>query len=120
MTFKVPEHFRIVANSALATTARDGNNGAFILKLNHGQTLKAIASDGGGWEHVSVSRHDRCPTWDEVCQVKDLFWGAEDVVVQFHPRRSEYVNNHKFSLHLWRKIGHEFETPPSYMVGVLL
>ncbi len=26
-----------------------------------------------GWEHVSISNTHRCPTWDEMCAVKDLF-----------------------------------------------
>ena len=54
--------------------------------------LNIIASDGaewpyGGmaWEHVSVSRPDRCPTWDETCAVKRLFWDDEECVLQFHP-----------------------------------
>jgi hypothetical protein len=84
----------------------------------------AIASDGEGWEHVSVHvRHDqekasRCPTWEEMCFVKDIFWSDEDTVVQFHPPKAEYVNCHPFCLHLWRKKNSNFETPPSVLVGV--
>lgn len=70
-----------------------------------------------GWEHVSVSHASRTPTWDEMCFIKDLFWDAEDVVVQFHPKKSEYVNLSKNCLHLWRKIGEEFPTPSSILVG---
>lgn len=72
------------------------------------------ASDGGGWEHVSVSTIERCPTWDEMCKVKSLFWDDDDLVVQYHPPASEYVNNHPYTLHLWRKSGrNDFcETPP--------
>src|SRR5580658_4748259 len=44
------------------------------------------------FEHVSVSLAHRCPTWEEMCKIKDLFWDDEDVVVQFHPAKSEYVN----------------------------
>lgn len=53
-----------------------------------------------------------------MCKVKDLFWGEEDCVVQFHPPKSVYVNNHEFVLHLWRKIGSQFETPPGILVGI--
>ena len=70
-----------------------------------------------GWEHVSVSRRDRCPTWDEMCLVKALFWDEEDCVIQYHPPRSEYVNNHPNCLHLWRPIGVSLPMPPSIMVG---
>lgn len=36
--------------------------------------MAIIASWAGGWEHVSVSLRNRCPTWDEMCLVKDIFW----------------------------------------------
>lgn len=116
MTFHVPEKFR-VHEGQMASDSRFGNNGAFMLKLAHAQTLFAIASDQWGWEHVSVSRRDRCPTWDEMCQVKALFWDGDDCVVQYHPPASEYVNQHPNCLHLWRKIEHDFPLPPSIMVG---
>lgn len=81
MTFRVPEKYRVRMGN-LASTAEFGNNGAFIVRLEHHQMVTVIASDGLGWEHVSVSRRDRCPTWGEMCQVKDLFWGSQDCVVQ--------------------------------------
>ena len=117
MAFNVPNKFRIREGMAGSTDAI-GNNGAFAVKLKRGQEVFVIASDGMGWEHVSVSRRDRCPTWDEMCQVKDMFWGDEDCVVQFHPPRSEYVNCHAYCLHLWRQIGEEIQLPPSIMVGI--
>lgn len=75
-----------------------------------------IASWGGGWEHVSVSLKNRCPTWEEMCMVKDIFWGEEECVVQFHPPKSESVNAHPYCLHLWKKIGETYETPPKEFV----
>lgn len=60
----------------------------------------------------------RTPTWKEMCYVKDLCWDGEDVVVQYHPRRSEYVNQHPNVLHLWRpKLG-AIPTPPPELVGI--
>lgn len=115
--FKVPEQFRII-NGYFGSTPIDGNNGAFMLKLKHSQKLMAIVSDQEGWEHVSVSRKDRTPTWDEMCQVKNIFWGEEDAVVQIHPPKSEYVNNHPYCLHLWRCVHTGMPLPPSIMVGV--
>lgn len=78
--------------------------------------MAITASWGGGWEHVSVSLQNRCPTWDEMCRIKDIFWGEEECVVQFHPPRSEYVNNHPYCLHLWKKIGANWDTPPTEYV----
>lgn len=80
---------------------RGSNNGAFLGK--HGSTmLRIIASDGGGWDHVSVSLPTRCPTWEEMCWVKRLFFSPDEVVMQLHPATSNYVNNHPHCLHLWR------------------
>ena len=70
------------------------------------------------WEHCSVSiNRARTPSWEIMCAVKDLFWDEEDVVVQFHPKKSEYVNNHPHVLHLWRQVGKEYELPDSILVG---
>lgn len=70
------------------------------------------------FEHVSVSLAHRCPTWEEMCKVKDLFWDAEDVVVQFHPAKSDYVNLAKTCLHLWRWTKGIFPQPNKIEVGI--
>lgn len=76
--------------------------------------LKIIFSNGmhdHDWEHVSVSCRNRPPNWKEMCFVKDLFWSDEDTVVQYHPRKRDYINNHDFVLHMWRA-PEEFPMPP--------
>lgn len=80
--------------------------------------LLAIASWSGGWDHVSVSRKNRCPDWAEMCRVKDLFFEPEECVVQYHPPKSDYKNLHRNCLHLWRPQGAEVPRPPSWMVAV--
>ena len=115
MTFKCPDKYRV---QLPGYPAGDERNGFFIVPLKHQQKLFIIASDGFGWEHVSVSRRDRCPTWDEMCLVKALFWDDDDCVIQYHPPRSEYVNNHPYCLHLWRPIDVSLPMPPSILVGV--
>lgn len=59
-----------------------------------------------GWEHVSVSPldHSIVPTWDDMCEIKDLFWDEEEAVLQIHPPKSKYVNMMPNCLHLWRPI----------------
>lgn len=102
------------------STESDGFNGMFRMMLNS-KFVRVIVSDGEGWQHVSVTieGENKPPHWDIMCMVKDLFWEDEDVVVQFHPKKSEYVNNHSGCLHLWRCTdGREFPTPPSIMVGI--
>lgn len=98
-------------------TTGDGGNGVFKVFVK-GKSLHVIASNGGGWEHVSVSKPNRCPTWDEMCAIKDMFFGPEECVVQYHPPKSEYVNNHPYCLHLWRPIGQEIPRPPADYVGI--
>lgn len=100
------------------TTKDDGFNGFFCLVLN-GLPIKCIVSDGMGWQHVSVSiaNSTNPPSWSVMCQVKDLFWNDEDWVVQFHPAKSEYVNNHPGVLHLWRCTTQAFPQPDRIMVG---
>jgi hypothetical protein len=108
-----------VREGAMASDDSYGFNGSFRFVIN-GVRIKVIASDGMGWQHVSVSINDSTftPSWQIMCIVKDLFWEPEDVVVQFHPRASEYVNHHPGCLHLWRCIdGREFPTPPPHFVG---
>ena len=103
--FHVPNKYRVRKGQA-ASSDDYGNNGAFFIKsLKLNRPLYVIASDGLGWEHVSVSLPDRCPHWDEMCFVKSLFWDPSDLVVQFHPPADLYVNNHPHTLHLWRKAG---------------
>ncbi len=118
--FKVPNQYR-VREGHFGSQDGIGNNGLFFIRsLKLKVVLRAIVSDQLGWEHVSVSLPDRCPTWEEMCFVKDLFWDEEDFAVQMHPVKSEYVNCHPYCLHLWRKSGtNDFcEKPPKIMVGV--
>lgn len=93
----------------------------FIPSPEDGRDLQVIASAGDmpevPWEHVSVSRRDRCPSWREMCFIKDAFFKEDDIVMQLHPRKADYVNFHPYCLHLWKPIGKEIPTPPSYLVG---
>ena len=127
-SFHVPELARVTAG-VLGSDASCGNNGMFDLESPEpGWRLALICSDDSyasaeGWEHVSVHAYrggqSRTPTWKEMCYVKRLCWDAEDVVVQFHPRESEYVNCHPNVLHLWRSQTHTIPTPPPILVGPL-
>ena len=121
MAFEVPEKFRL-KTGALGSDSSYGNNGVFSILIKNKCTgevrlLHVIASDGEDWEHVSVSLPDRCPVWEEMRIMKDLFWGDEDTVIQIHPPKSDYVNNHQYCLHLWRPTKRDIPLPPSAMVG---
>ena len=119
MSFHVPEKDRL-KSGVMGSDKSLGNNGAFFVRsLKHaGIVFKVIASDGEGWEHVSVSLPTRCPIWSEMCFIKDMFWNDEDSVIQFHPPKSQYVNCHPFCLHLWRSTTGELILPDSILVGI--
>lgn len=68
------------------------------------------------WEHASVSLPNRCPTWEEMCFVKSLFWDEDETVMQFHPRRCEHMSTQSYCLHLWKKFGVNHELPPKELV----
>jgi len=67
-----------------------------------GGQLQIIVSDGMGWDHVSVSRKDRPPTWAEMDQVKRLCFRDDEIVMQLHVTDGRKVNVHPNCLHLWR------------------
>ena len=99
-----------------SSTDADGMNGAFSIPLKgfgHRIIANCIVSDGrceedapafSGWEHVSVHvmeyGRQRIPTWKEMCAVKDIFWNDDEWVVQYHPAKDQYVNDHACVLHL--------------------
>ena len=112
------EQYRIT-KGPLASDESYENNGAFhAFAPADGQTIYMIASDGEGWEHVSVSLETRCPTWDEMCWVKDLFWNKSETVIQYFPAKNEYINNHQYCLHLWKPIGVKLPKPPTNLIGI--
>ena len=123
MAFHCPNKYRV--RTGEFRTDDDCNFGAFFIPVSLGKApLKIIATDGMDaeqfgppWEHVSVSLPNRCPTWEEMAFVKSQFWDDTDCVIQYHPPRSEYVNNHRFCLHLWRPVGVSLPMPPSLLVG---
>jgi hypothetical protein len=123
--FHVPNKYRVKDHPILGSDDSIGNNGAFVMPFgyfNRGEQAIIIASDGSGWEHVSIhiaaKNTQRTPTWDEMCRIKDIFWNEEDCVVQYHPPKSEYVNQHKHTLHLWRPTEIKLPMPDSILVGI--
>lgn len=122
---RVPDRHRITSGM-VGSDPSYGNNGVFQIPHYRirGYLIFCIASDGEGWQHVSVTvcpegkkKANRCPTWEEMCWVKDQFWNKDETVIQYHPPESEYVNNHPFCLHLWKPDNIEIPLPPSIMVG---
>jgi hypothetical protein len=128
MSFRTPNDYRVRSGPYATGDDAVGYGLFFVTASKLGDPpLRCIAHDGvlmpgddptiGGWEHVSVSLPNRCPTWAEMDRVKRLFWSDEDTVLQLHPPRSLWVNCHPYCLHLWRPIGVALPLPPSALVG---
>jgi len=97
----------------------DDKGGVFQIPSSVDSTfLRVIASNGDGWDHVSVSREDRCPTWEEMEFIKRLFFGPDETAMQLHVEAAEHISFHPFCLHLWAPHAPvKIPRPPAWMVG---
>lgn len=119
-----------LTNERLGFDTKTGDPfGMFILTGPRGKRLKVIAASGKyslrenkdpewAWDHVSVSLVDcrECPTWEQMCWVKHQFWDDDELVLQFHPPKDDYINFHNYVLHLWKPINVAIPMPPKEMV----
>ncbi len=96
----------------------DGGNGAFLIPVPGQRTvLKVLASNGDGWDHISVSVNgeQRTPTWAEMEIAKKAFLG-DVVAMQLHLPKGDHINCHPYTLHVWRPHNVEIPLPPKMMV----
>lgn len=105
-----------IKSGLYGSTPEYGNNGAFLIP-HDGLNFSVLVSDGGGWDHVSVSLPDRCPTWEEMDHFKRMFWDDSEAVMQLHPPRSQWVSHHRYCLHMWKPQEGAIPLPPSVFVG---
>jgi len=61
-----------------------------------------IELDNKPWLHVSISRRDRIPSYEELVFAKETLIGKSKKAIQVFPADEEHVNQHPFCLHLWR------------------
>ncbi len=99
-----------------AEAPNDGMGGYYYDSITN-KRLNFIFSYQMGWEHLSVSMPSRTPNWDQMCRMKDIFWGEDEACVEYHPKKEDYVNNHQHCLHIWKPTKVELPTPPSILVG---
>lgn len=110
-----------VRTGRMGSDADYGMCGAFEIVGPCGLSMLIIVGAAGlpeaeGWEHVSVSLKSRNPNWQEMCFVKNLCWREDEMVLQFHPPESKYVNVHPHCLHLWRPQDGHVRMPPLLLV----
>lgn len=107
-----------IHHPTLGPPMSDGTGGAYrVPHIPTGVTLTVIASNGYGWDHVSVSLPNRCPNWQEMEHVKRLFFRDDETAMQLHVPPAEHVNIHPYCLHLWRPHDAQIPRPPAIMVA---
>lgn len=77
----------------------------FFFSLHDGNGLvSAINHNKESWEHVMLNLEEmqRCATYTEMSKLKSIFWPDNEVALQVHPAKSQYINNFHYALHLWR------------------
>ena len=93
---------------------QDHQNGVLQIKP---RGLGVIFSNGEGWQHVSVSRRRRTPSYEDMDEIKREFWSDDVCVMQLHVPVSDHVNCHSYCLHLWCPLDAEIPRPPAIFVG---
>ena len=92
-------------------TFGDETCGAFQIPHNSNYFI-CVAAQGGGWDHVSISLKNRCPSWAEMDHLKRLFFKPDETAMQLHVPPAQHINCHPFALHLWRPQQGEIPLPP--------
>ncbi len=124
MKKELPEQYRRKSEKTVYETKAGDDFGAFRIPHPKNKNLfyKCLVGVGLGWDHVSVTVYnpkagqDFTPNWDDMCHVKDIFFDEDEVVIQFHPAKKDYVNFSKHTLHLWKPQNIELPTPNRLMV----
>lgn len=111
------EEIKKTPNLFIETEAEnDGISGKYYDKYS-GKFLNFIFSYQMGWEHLSVSMPNKTPSWDQMCMMKNIFWNEDEACAEYHPKKEDYVNNHKHCLHIWKPTNEVLPLPPSILVG---
>ena len=58
------------------------------------------SDEGGHIWHISISRRDRDPSWQEIATARYRILPDVEEMAMFLPPLDEYVNLHKFTFHL--------------------
>jgi len=81
-----------------------------------GPLLVGLSSGGLGWDHVSVSRKDRVPRYEEMVKIKRICFKPNEWAMELHAPPSKHISCHPYCLHLWRPLNADIPTPPEIMV----
>lgn len=106
-----------VRTGEFASDETAGFNGHFLVPLE-GELWFVRISDHYGWRHLSVSnaQKSQIPPWNVMCRLKDSFFGDDSWAVQYHPAKSDHVNDHAGVLHLWEPLEDKLPQPPVFLI----
>jgi len=111
------DRYRVLHDAVVERYGGKGFDNAGMFHIPVGVTvLKVIATNGDGWDHVSVSCRTRCPTWQEMSIIAKMFFRSNECAFQLHVPDEDYVNNHPYTLHWWRAHKQGIPRPPKEMV----
>lgn len=77
----------------------------------HRQAVDVELFDDGGWYCVKVSRPDRCPTHEEMVEVKHVFFGPTEWAYEAYGSDDDCFDQKRVRL-LWQPIGMLLPRPP--------
>lgn len=117
-TEKMKTIVQINSNIKSAEFVEHGIDGLRCVLWCNRERLKVIFSyGGGGWEHASVSTFTKkCPTWEQMCFIKEFFWNPDECVIEYHVPQKDHINIANNCLHLWKPIDVEIPIPPKSFV----
>jgi hypothetical protein len=94
----------------------DEGGAALVKRAMGAGPLRVIFSIGLDWDHVSVSLPNRTPNYQEMKQVKRIFFEKNETAIEYHPAESDYISVNDNVLHLWRPQKLAIPMPPYIMV----
>ena len=113
----------IIKNSKLSILTQYRDEDVIQIRANYNDPISRKSywckfTKAQGWEHVTVGGKNKVPDWDVMCKVKDIFWDEEECCIEYHPRKSQYINNNEYCLHIWRPDFMELPEPPLLLLGI--
>lgn len=70
----------------------------------------------GGKATVQGKHTETYDVWANHPVLRAMFFGEDERVMQFHPPKSEYINNYPYCLRLWKPVDTEIPHPPMICV----
>ena len=69
--------------------------------VSEDQKATVLISEDNGLMHLSISRHDRYPEWDEIKNAVYTLLPEEKTYAMYFPPKSQFVNIHPNCFHVY-------------------